>query len=262
MLLLYFVLFVLGACVGSFLNVLIDRIPIGKSVLFSRSACEKCLKQIFIFDLIPLLSYIILRGRCRYCRVKIPARLFLVELIVAVLFPLAFIFAFINIFQYAVLLIILLIILGISVADIDKGIIPDKLLILLGVFSLLHVIFQIQNTSAVQVTNLLGTHLLAGVTAFLFLLLIFMVTRGRGIGFGDVKYAFFIGFLLNFKGIIIVFYAAFLTGAVISIILVLAGKKKLKGESIAFGPFLSLGVVLALLFEKQILEILGKFLNF
>lgn len=252
-LILFVSLFFLGAVFGSFLNVLIDRLPQKKSIIFSRSICEKCLKQILVFDLIPIISYIVLKGKCRNCKALIPARIFFVEFSCAILFPLAYFFAFLSLFQFVLLLLLILILIAISAVDIEKGIIPDKLLILFGGISLVYLLLT-GNSS-------IFFHLMTAFLAFGFFLTIFLITRGRGIGFGDVKFAFFIGLLLSVSQLIIVFYVAFLTGAIVSIILIMLGIKKLKGESVPFGPFLSLGVLVAILFNKQILEIARTFFN-
>lgn len=244
--LLLILLFFLGACCGSFLNVLIDRIPRRESIFISRSHCEKCRKKIMFYDLIPVASYVLLSGKCRKCGAKIPFRIFLVEASGGLIFTLLFFFAFINPLQYILLCLISLILLTITVIDIEHGIIPD---ILLGGLGALGLLLMLTAPSSIL------SSILTGLLSFAFFFLIFAATRGRGMGFGDVKYAFFIGFLLPGWGAIIAFYLAFLTGAAISIILIVGRQKKLKGSTVPFGPFLSLGVFLALLFEKQILEL-------
>lgn len=247
MVLLLLLLFIIGACLGSFTNVLIDRLPRGKSIFFGRSKCEKCRKQIKSFDLIPLLSYLVLRGKCRYCHKKIPFRVFLVELFSGFLFTAVYFLLFTNWLTYFLLCAITLILLAIAIIDIDHGIIFDPLLLVLGALSVFYILLTSPNS--------FFFHILSGLIAFVFFLIIFLITRGRGIGFGDVKYAFFIGFLLTFPQLIISFYASFLTGAVISIILVITGKKKMRGGTIPFGPFLSLGMFVSLLYGNQIVAI-------
>lgn len=247
MILLSVFLFIIGACLGSFTNVLIDRLPWGKSIFFGRSQCEQCHKKISNFDLIPIISYLVLGGKCRNCKAKIPVRVLLVEIFSGFLFLAVFFFLFTNWVTYALLCAIILVLLALACIDIDHGIIFDPLLIALGVLSVFYIL-------ATNPGSFLF-HILSAVTACAFFLVIFLVTRGRGIGFGDVKYAFFIGFLLSFPQLLIALYGAFLTGAVISIILVVVGKKKIRGSTIPFGPFLSFGVAVALLFEKQIVAI-------
>lgn len=237
----------MGVCFGSFTNVLIDRLPGGKSIFFGRSECEKCHKQISNVDLIPVLSYILLKGKCRRCNKKIPVRVLLVEVLSGFLFITIYLSVFTNWVTYSLLCAIILVLLAIAIIDIDHGIIFDPLLIVLGIFSILYILTT--NPSSFLF------HILSGLVAFLFFFVIFLITRGRGIGFGDVKYAFFIGFLSTFPQLLIAFYGAFLTGAIISIILVIVGKKKMRGSTVPFGPFLSLGLLISLLYSKQIIDI-------
>lgn len=235
------------------MNVLIDRLPAGKSIFYGRSKCEKCHKQIAGFDLIPVVSYLLLVGRCRHCHAKIPARVLFVEIFSGLLFVSVFYLLFTNWVTYALLCLIILVLVALAVIDIDHGIIFDPLLITLGLLSIFYIL--VTNPSSFLF------HVLSGLIAFIFFLVIFLVTRGRGIGFGDVKFAFFIGFLLTFSQLVIAFYGAFLTGAVISIILIIVGKKKIRGSTVPFGPFLSLGVLIALLYGKQIASIAYPFLG-
>lgn len=238
-------LFILGACFGSFINVVADRLPNGQNIFLGHSRCDHCRKTLKPYDLIPIVSYIFLRGRCRYCKKEIPKRVLIVEIVSGGFFVILFLTGFVNWIVYALYCAIFLTLLAITIIDIQKGIIPDALLLVFGFFSLLLVLGS--------PTPLLP-HIITAFLSFIFFLVIFFITRGRGIGFGDVKYSFFIGFLLTPPQLIIAFYTAFLTGALISIILIIRGKKRLKGGSIAFGPFLSLGIIIALLFENQILQ--------
>ena len=225
---LLILLFILGICFGSFLNVVIDRIPQKKSIFFPRSHCEKCHKKIAFYDLIPLVSFLVLQGKCRYCKARIGIRTFIIELLSGLLFIIIFLLGF-NLMQYIFISAIGLIILAIAVIDAEHGVIPDKLLLMLGSISFVYIILSGSNSFL--------SHISTAVISFLFFVLIFLITRGRGIGFGDVKYSFFIGFLLSFAQLVIAFYLAFLTGAFISIILIIGGRKKLRGDVIAFGPF-------------------------
>lgn len=252
MILLTFLLFIIGACFGSFIGVIADRLPRGENIFLGHSHCDSCKRRIKPYDLIPIVSYLLLRGRCRYCHKKIPLRVLLTEIASGTFFVLLFVTAFINWIVYALLCAVFLIVLAITFIDMDHGVIPDSLLIALGIVSLVIVLGS---------PGAVFPHVISGLVAFAFFLVIFLATRGRGIGFGDVKYSFFIGFLLSPIGLVIAFYTAFLTGAVISIILIVQGRKKFKGGSIAFGPFLSLGIVVALLFENQILQLISPFLG-
>jgi len=132
-------LFILGTCLGSFLNVVIDRIPQGDSVFFSRSRCNKCKKQIAFYDLIPIVSYLLLGGKCRYCKVRIGIRTFIIEILSGILFVIIFLLGF-NLMQYIFVCTISLIIFAIAVIDAEHGVIPDKLLLLIGAISFFYII--------------------------------------------------------------------------------------------------------------------------
>jgi prepilin signal peptidase PulO-like enzyme (type II secretory pathway) len=123
-------------------------------------------------------------------------------------------------------------------ADLKYGIIPDKIIYPAILVSAAYLFINHQ--------SLIINHLLTAVGAFTFFLLLFLVTRGRGMGFGDVKLVILLGLLLGFPKIVVAFYIAFLTGAIIGIILILWGKKKLRGTTIPFGPFLVGGALIAL----------------
>lgn len=251
---LSFLLFSVGASVGSFLNVLIDRIPKGEKLFLSRSSCDNCHKLLFWFDLIPVFSWLILKGKCRYCKNKISARILFVEILAGLVFLFAYFYnnlmfldfqsAFnFQFIHYLLFIIIFSCLLVIFFTDFEYGIIPDLMLIVFGLASLI--------LKFIQEANLIKDFL-TGVFSFLFFLFIFFVTRTKGMGFGDVKFSFLIGFFLGWPMNLISFYASFLTGAVASLILIMLGKKKFRKDSIAFGPFLIIGFVLAFFWGEGI----------
>ena len=219
--------FVLGLCVGSFLNVLIDRLPKGESIWFGRSRCDFCKKPLRWCELIPIISYLLQAGRCRRCRKKLSLQYPIVELTTGLGFVLIQGQAF-DARQGLALSITFSALLVIFVADLKYMIIPDSMIVV----GLLGVLLQ---------GHPLQT-LLPGAGAMLFFLLLFFVTHARGMGFGDVKLSFLLGLWLGFPQIIIALYLAFLTGAIVGVTLILARKKKLKSK-IAFGPFLIVGAV-------------------
>lgn len=207
-------LFIFGLLVGSFVNVLIDRLPRGENVLWGRSRCDHCKKTLRWFELIPIFSFLIQRGRCRRCRKKLSIQYPLVELATGIGFT------FLHSFPLCLLFISLLVIF---VADCKYQIIPDSMIVL-GILGALWA----------------GAHLTPAIGSFAFLYLLWVVTRGRGMGFGDVKFAFLMGLFLGFPGVVAAFYVAFLTGALVAVILIL-GRKKTWKSKIAFGPFLVVG---------------------
>jgi leader peptidase (prepilin peptidase) / N-methyltransferase len=247
-------LFLLGTAIGSFLNVLIDRIPRDESIVKGRSHCDKCKHILAPYDLIPLLSFILLSGRCRYCKVKLSVQYPIVEFITGLMFVFIYLYNFhlLTINHYSLVsvplnflinLVFLLTIMSslfvIFITDLKYRIIPDQILI----FDLpLIFIYLIINHYP-----LIINHFLSGLALFLLFLILVLITRGKGMGLGDVKFAFVMGFLLGFPKIIVAFYLSFLTGALFSIILILVKHKRMK-DAIPFGPFLAASTAVSLLY--------------
>ncbi len=242
--------FILGASAGSFINVLIDRLPARQSIFFNRSHCAKCKKKLTPLELIPVVSYLVLRGKCKKCKSKIPTRIFLVEVINGLLYSAVFLLYIrgsVDFINLVYLLLLLPIFIGIFFTDFDFGIIPDELI--LTASGIVFVYLALYSPGSII------NHFLAGVGFLLIFLLIFLATSGRGMGFGDVKLCFALGFFLGFPMSVVAAYLAFLTGAAVAIILVLWGKKKLKGGTIPFGPFLILSSVISYFLGDQIIKI-------
>lgn len=217
---LFLVLF--GLVAGSFLGMLTYRLP-RKLALTGRSFCDHCRRQISWYENIPLLAYFFLR-KCKICHQPIPARYLVIEIMTVIIFVLS------GFSPY--LLLVALILLSLAIIDYEHQILPDKLTLLLGLF-LLFVVFLLPSPY-------LFVHLLWGYLAFLFFLAIYLVSRGRGMGFGDVKLAFVLGTFLGFPGTVVWVFLSFLLGAVVGVFLLLLKRAKL-GHEIPFGPFLILG---------------------
>lgn len=241
----YWLLFLFGLVIGSFLNVVIYRLRFGDSPMKGRSYCPKCKKQIAWFDNIPLLSFALLGGKCRRCKEKISVEYPLVELLVGLQFVwiywlLKVNFAFFGTWEgfYSLGLLIYWLVLfsgslAIVVYDLKYMVIPDEVLgPLIGVAFL-----RLFISNQWQV-------LWSAVGSSLFLLSLWLITRGKGMGLGDVKLAFLMGLVLGWPLILVAYFMAFLTGAVAGVILMLLNKKKFK-DKIAFGPFLLLGMMAA-----------------
>ena len=150
-----------------------------------------------------------------------------------------------SLFSVSVLIVIFFI-------DLNQGIIPFKVILPTILITVVFFLFKDQSTFL--------THMLSGIAVSLFFFLLFAATRGKGMGFGDVVYALFLGLLLGFPNSIIGLYIAFLTGAVISLILVLLKRKKLRGSTIPFGPFLVLGTFIAYIWGDLITGFIFKLL--
>lgn len=234
-----FFVFILGLIIGSFLNVLIDRMPRGEKIT-GRSYCESCDKTLGWIDLIPIFSYVRTKGKCRYCRVNLSLQYPLIEITTGTFFVLVFLlFPFPNLIYFLFLISILIIIFMI---DLKFGIILDKIIFPSIFITFLYLFFSGEN---------IVIHFISALGSFLFFYFLYFITKKRGMGFGDVKFAFLIGLIFGFPETFYVLYVAFLTGALIGTILILWKKKKLK-NSVPFGPFLVIGCLIVLFFQNQI----------
>jgi leader peptidase (prepilin peptidase) / N-methyltransferase len=229
-------LLVLGLLFGSFVSALSYRYPRGKSVIGGRSFCDSCKKSIPWYDNIPLFSFLLLRGRCRVCRKKISLRYPVIEVVSAV--------SFLLIGPNILNLILFLILLTIFIVDFEHKIIPDAF-VFLGIA-----------VSLFLIPHSLFSGLFAGSLAASFLLFIHLITKGRGMGLGDVKFALLGGMVVGLRLTALWMLLAFLTGGAVGVILILGKKAGLKSQ-IAFGPFLVVAIPITLIWGEKILAVLG-----
>lgn len=248
-------LFLFGISVGSFLNVVIDRLPRSESIVKGRSHCDFCMHDLSWYDLIPLVSFIQLEGRCRYCKGRLSFRYSVVECITGFFY--VFIYWF-TISKGAVTTVFYLTLISGFIAifftDLHYRIIPDQLVFTLVVVTCLYFFYSGMSWPAFL------NHLGAGASLAVFFLFLAVVTRGRGMGLGDVKYVFIMGLVLGIPESIVAFYLAFLTGAFVSVILILKGKKSQK-DTVPFGPFLVTATIIALLYGSDIWILYTKLLG-
>ena len=239
------IFFLFGLFIGSFLNVLADRLPNGENVLWGRSRCDWCKKTLRWFELFPLISFLIQKGRCVRCHKKISWQYPLVELGTAFGFGALSIALLHSPLLLLAALIIFCSFFVIFVADAKYQIIPDSMIVASSLGSLVWVL----QTSSVAHTVV---NVCVGAVSALFFYVIWHVSRGRGMGLGDVKLSGILGFFLGFPAIVFALYGAFLTGAAAGVILMITGHKTLKSK-IAFGPFLLFGALVATVFDQALL---------
>lgn len=242
---IYLFLFIIGACVGSFLGVLIDRLPKDEKIMWDRSRCDYCDTILPPWTMIPLLSYLWFRGKSACC--KKPLSLFypVIELLTGIVFVLSFLLSP-NMISAVSACIVGSVLLVIFFTDVFSGVVP-VLLVFLGIMVTI-VTYLLLGIS-------LGIYILGAMVAGGLFGGLILVTKGKGMGVGDFIFALLMGILLGFPQVLVGLYIAFLTGAVISLILVVAKKKKMKGGSVPFVPFLIFATVLTLLYGTQITAI-------
>ncbi len=250
---IYVFIFIFGLIIGSFLNVVIIRYNTGESIVYSGSRCFSCGKRLSWQELVPIFSFLIQKGRCRQCKSKISFQYPLVEFLTALLFLtgfLKFFPDFPSVFSYWVIASLLIVI---SVYDFYHQIIPNKIVYLLIFFAFGYWFF---------IGGATLTGFLAGISFFAFFFLLWFVSRGRWMGFGDAKIALAGGWLLGFINGLVAIFSAFWIGAIFSIFLLLFLPKTFTLKSrIPFGPFLALGIIIAFLFGSIIFKIyLGVFI--
>lgn len=242
-------LFILGLSTGSFLNVVIDRLAKSQN-LFGRSYCDYCRRTINPLYLVPIISFFLLAGRSACCGQKLSWYYPMVEFLTGAAFVLGFVF-----FNHPdglmkfLMLGILACLIVIFFTDLKYQIIPDEILIVLAIFVWPFVFVNLKN------------HLAAALVLWLFFFLIHIGTSGRAMGFGDVKFVPIIGLFQGLKMGILSVYLAFILGGLIGVVLMIFGRKRRKSK-IPFGPFLVLGMILTVFFEKSILNFLMMYLDF
>ncbi|MBI2573818.1 MAG: prepilin peptidase [Candidatus Wildermuthbacteria bacterium] len=263
-----FFLFLAGLSVGSFLNAVICRMESGESALKGRSHCMSCAHELAWHDLIPLVSFFVLRGRCRYCNARISFQYPLVEFAAGLLFAFLFVaHASFPAFLYSAAIFSLLLV--IFVYDLKHFLIPDS-----AVFSAIAIAFlwRIFEFLKFDIWNLFGIWnlefgislpfvqaLFSAIAASLFFFAIYAVSRGGAMGFGDVKLAFFMGLFLGWPNILVGLFLAFSMGAFVGISLVFLRKKQFSSE-VPFAPFLILGTFIAFLWGNSVAQWYLKFL--
>lgn len=246
-------IFMLGLIIGSGINALVYRVHSGKSFLRGRSLCPNCKHQLAVLDLIPVVSYLILKGKCQYCHKPIHWQYPAIELLTATSFTLFFLYS-----QY------------IQLAALDSSIMMLRLLVgfvfisylvFILLYDALYLVIPDSALLSLAPIALLGSWLVFGLDighvaigaaiGFGFFGVMFALSRGRWIGFGDVKFGLVLGMMLGIYGIAIDLFFAYVIGSLFALYILGTKKKHLK-DRIAFGPFLALGALVALIFGQAI----------
>ncbi len=240
---LIILIFAFGSAIFSFLNVVIYRLPKKLDFLRGRSMCPKCAHTLSFFDLVPILSWVALKGKCRYCHEKISVRYTIVEImggIAAVASVLVFEFTPRAIFSFAMCGIIVCV----AYIDYDTMEIPDAFhiaILAVGVLS----VFLTDYASWYE-------HLIGVVAVSVPMLIIALIVPG-GFGGGDIKLMAACGLYLGWRSVVFAFFVSVIIGGISALIMVTSGKKK-RRDYIAFGPYLCIGVAAAIFIGDFITE--------
>jgi len=265
-------IFILGSAVGSFLNVLIDRLPKNEKIT-GWSHCDNCKEKLRWYDLIPVFSFVFLRGKCRYCHKKLSWQYPIVEMVtgIALVYVLSFrpsearggIFLsdpstslpLVASLRMTAMLGIISCLIVVFFSDLKYHLISDYILLALFGFSILDKFFN--NITIQQYSNFFISGLIVALPIFL----IYYFSRERAMGLGDVYLSAITGFLLSWKVGYLALYIAFVTGAIFGSFLIVLHKKKLKSK-IPFGPFIVIGTMVMLFWGEKIMEIIKRLYGF
>ncbi len=239
---------IIGLVIGSFLNVCIFRMQKNESISRPNSHCPNCKHQLKPWENIPVLSYLLLLGKCSNCRTNISVRYPLVELLTALLFSVVYYYFGISV-RSILLFNLVSIIIVITFIDIDTQLIPNKLLLA----SILPIVIFIALTDPGSYLNHLSGSLLLGSIFYFIGYIGKLIYKVESMGMGDVKYAAVIGLLLGWQGGILAFALAFFTAAIILLSMSIF-KKITKRQRIPFGPFLSVGCLISLFWGREIIN--------
>lgn len=242
-LILYIYSFFIGIVVASFINVVIYRVPLGLSVAKGRSYCPNCNHKLSWYDLFPIFSYLFLGGKCRYCKANIPMRDTVIEFVGGLIGILCF-----HHYQFTldtlVVFIVIMILLAITMIDFDTMTIPNGLVIALIVPTIVMMVLHPEITLLERVI---------GFFCISFPMYLLILAIPDCFGGGDVKLIAAGGFLLGWKLTLVAGFIAILIGGFYAVWL-LVSKKSKKGAHIAFGPYLSIGIVISLLYGNSLLN--------
>ena len=236
-------IFIFGLLIGSFLNVIIFRLNQKKTFIFGRSACPNCKKEIFWQDNIPLVSFLILGGKCRHCKKSISLQYPIVELITAVIFSLFYFYFGVGL-QLLIYLIFSSFLVIIFVYDLKHYLILDKVTIPAMFFAFLASLYL-----GISFTSLI----LGAVVGACFFALQFFLSKGKWVGDGDIRLGALMGLMLGFKLVLVALFLSYILGATIGLILIFSNRKKMSSQ-VPFGPFLVAGTFIALLYGQQLLN--------
>lgn len=246
MIILFGIIFIVGAIIGSFLNVCIYRIPREESIVYPPSNCTTCKNVIKGYDLVPIISYLFLKGKCRYCGEKVSIRYPIIEFTTGILFVITFIKFGISL-DFAKYIVLISVLLVVGMIDLDTT----------------DVYFSTTLTGIISSVIFLGIYFYIGmpISSYIYggaiggglLSLIILITKG-GMGWGDAEICLMCGLFLGLKLTIVMLFLSFVIGSVIGLLLILSGKKS-KRDYIPFGPFIAMAAIVTIFVGERIIKL-------
>ncbi len=255
---IYLIVFILGSTIGSFLNVCIYRIPEKISIVKPRSRCGSCGRTLEAIDLIPIFSWIILRGKCRTCGAKISPRYAVVELITGLLFVWIYLI-YGLVLTTPILWVLFALLIVVFFIDLDHMIIPNKVVITGMVLGLLVLGVQIYEGYPLYMSDSAWSFVLGPLVPMFTMLALAMASmifyRAGGLGMGDVKVYLPIGMFLGWRLSLLSLWFAFLFGGLFGMVWIFILRRD-KKANIPFGPFIVLGAMISALYGLQMINVL------
>lgn len=266
----YFLLFMFGGALGSFAGVIVDRLYI-KSFITGRSNCDTCNRELDWFELIPMFSYLFLRGRCRKCKTRIGSEKFWIELsggiLISIFSKIYLAKYFIGAITYSGILnaSLLLLLFGflfvifsvIFIYDLRHKLVPTGFSLLLIVTGLAFEGYRVFNTLAIygSINTSFWLDLFSGFLIALPFYLIYIFSKKKGVGFGDIVIFFGVGYLAGFISGLTIFFISIWLGAIVSIALMVIYPKRFNRKSqIPFAPFILLATILVIILQINLLS--------
>ncbi len=293
----FFVLFLFGLGIGSFLNVISLRYQpnngfFNLKTINGRSKCPDCHRQLAWYELVPILSFLIQKGRCLHCKRRLSLQYPLIEILTGLIFvfvPLSLTyllrqgfseasnlrlttygFNYLQLLVVGCWLLVFLLLILLSIIDFRNYIIPDAINILLAICGIILITLTTRNSQLATsfighyyllfgyFSNVWLNHIFAAAFGMIFFGLIIILSRGKAMGWGDFKLAGALGLVFGWPDFLMILFLSFITGAVSSLFL-LAKKEKTMKDVVPFGPFLAIGAALTFFFGFQIIDFYFKF---
>ncbi|MDW7740190.1 MAG: prepilin peptidase [Bacillota bacterium] len=251
---LYTLIFIVGLCFGSFLNVVVYRLPLKKSLVTPPSSCPGCSTQLGFVELIPLIGYLILKGKCRNCGMRISPRYPLVEFLTGILF-FAIFYKFGFNMSALFYLVLLYILFGVTLIDLDHRIVPNTLvaaglIAAAAMFIPAFLNIWLNVPEYIMPDRPLSDAFFGLLVGGVIMLLIILVSRG-GMGAGDMKLMLMIGCYVGLRGTAVVLMLGFVFGALVGVAFMIM-KKLTRKDALPFAPYLSLASLINVFWGEQI----------